>query len=102
MITFKPRNDRVLIEPDPAAQQSPAGLYIPDNAQEKPTYATVLAVGPGAHDGNGVRVPMDIKAGDRVLFAKYSGTKLAQDGKELIILKESDILAVIIEDQPAV
>jgi chaperonin GroES len=91
----KPLHDRVLIERAEAESKTAGGIIIPDNAKEKPAEGKVVAVGEGLRDENGKRIPLDVKKGDRVLFAKWGGAEVKVDGKELIILKESDILAVI-------
>ena len=92
---FKPLADRVLIEPAAAEQKTASGIYIPDTAKEKPAEGKVVAVGEGNRDDNGKRVPLDVKKGDHILFAKWGGTEVKVDGKELIILKETDILAIV-------
>ncbi len=91
----RPLHDRVLVERLEAESKTAGGIIIPDTAKEKPAEGKVVSVGEGARDESGKRVPMDVKVGDRILFAKWGGTEVKLDGKELIILKESDILAVI-------
>ena len=91
----RPLHDRVLIERIEAESKTAGGIIIPDTAKEKPAEGKVIAVGEGARDEHGKRVHLDVKKGDRVLFAKWGGTEVKVDGKELIILKESDILAII-------
>ncbi|MGH9199256.1 MAG: co-chaperone GroES [Acidimicrobiia bacterium] len=91
---LKPLADRVLVRAEESEEALPSGLVIPDTAKEKPQEGTVLAVGPGAFV-EGQRVPMDVKAGDRIIFSKYGGTEVKVDGEELLILSERDILAVI-------
>lgn len=91
----RPLHDRVLIERVEAESKTAGGIIIPDNAKEKPSEGKVISVGEGLRDENGKRVALDVKKGDRVLFAKWGGTEVKVDGKELIILKESDILAII-------
>jgi chaperonin GroES len=91
----KPLADRVVIRALEEAEQMRGGLYIPDTAKEKPQQGEVIAVGPGKFDENGNRVPMDVKAGDKVLYGKYSGTEVTVGGEQLLILRESDVLAVI-------
>lgn len=91
----RPLHDRVLVERLEAESKTAGGIIIPDTAKEKPAEGKVVSVGEGARDESGKRVPMDVKIGDRILFAKWGGTEVKLDGKELIILKESDILAVI-------
>jgi len=91
----KPLHDRVLVERIEAESKTAGGIIIPDTAKEKPAEGRVVAIGDGARDEAGKRIALDVKAGDRVLFAKWGGTEVKVDGKELIILKESDILAII-------
>ena len=91
----RPLHDRVLIERIEAESKTSGGIIIPDNAKEKPAEGKVVAVGEGLRNEDGDRIKLDVKKGDRVLFAKWGGTEVKVDGKELIILKESDILAVI-------
>jgi chaperonin GroES len=85
----------VLIEPVEQEEQTSSGLYIPETAKEKPQEGNVIAVGSGRRDEDGKRVEMDVKTGDRVLFAKYAGTEVKIEGKKLLIMKESDILAIV-------
>lgn len=92
---IKPLADRVLIEPAPAEEKTVSGLYIPDNAKEKPMQGTVVAAGPGKKDENGKSIAMDVKVGDKVLYGKYSGTEVTVDGKEYLIVRESDIFAIL-------
>lgn len=89
-VNVKPLADRVLIEPALAEEKTASGIIIPDTAKEKPQKGTVIAVGPGKVDE-----PMTVKVGDNVLYGKYSGTELAIDGKEYLIMRESDIYAII-------
>lgn len=91
----RPLHDRVIIERIEAESKTAGGIIIPDTAKEKPAEGKVVAVGEGLRDDHGKRVALDVKKGDRVLFAKWGGTEVKVDGQELIILKESDILAVI-------
>ena len=91
----RPLHDRVLVERIEAESKTAGGIIIPDTAKEKPAEGKVVAVGEGARDESGKRIQLDVKKGDRVLFAKWGGTEVKVDGQELIILKESDILAVI-------
>jgi chaperonin GroES len=91
---LQPLEDRVVIEPSEEAESMRGGLYIPDTAKEKPTQGEVIAVGPGRVE-KGVRVPMDLKVGDKVIYGKYSGTPFQLDGDEVIIIKASDVLAKI-------
>ncbi|WP_119459260.1 co-chaperone GroES [Rhodospirillaceae bacterium SYSU D60014] len=94
-MTFRPLHDRVLIRRVEEDQKSAGGIIIPDTAKEKPMQGEVLAVGPGARNEKGEVTPLDVKAGDRVLFGKWSGTEVRMDGEELLIMKESDIMGVI-------
>ncbi|MBO9370823.1 MAG: co-chaperone GroES [Chloroflexi bacterium] len=97
-VNLKPLGDRVIVEPLEEEVQTFAGgqLILPDTAKEKPQQGKVLAVGPGRRDDEGKRIPMEVKVGDVVVYAKYSGTTFkTRDGKELLILKESDILAIV-------
>ena len=94
-INLRPLGDRVLIEPIEQEEVTASGLYIPDTAKEKPQQGNVLAVGEGRRDEDGERIEMDVKVGDKVLFSKYAGTEIKIDGKKLLIMKESDILAII-------
>ena len=89
-----PLADRVVIKALEETEQMRGGLYIPDTAKEKPQQGEIVAVGPGRFD-EGKRVPMDVKVGDKVLYGKYSGTEVTVDGEQLLILRESDVLAVI-------
>ncbi len=91
----KPLADRVVVRALEETEQMRGGLYIPDTAKEKPQQGEVVAVGPGKYDDNGKRVPMDVKAGDKVLYGKYSGTEVSVGGEQLLILRESDVLAVL-------
>ena len=90
--TISPLEDRVVIRPAEEGESMRGGLYIPDTAKEKPTQGEVLAVGPGRFE-KGARVPVDLKVGDTVIYGKYSGTPFTIDGKEVMILKASDVLA---------
>ncbi len=92
---FRPLHDRVVVRRIEADQKTAGGIIIPDTAKEKPQEGEVLAVGPGTRDETGKTVPLDLKAGDRVLFGKWSGTEVRIDGEDLLIMKESDILGVI-------
>lgn len=92
---LKPLGGRVIIEPIEQEEMTAGGIILPETAKEKPQEGHVLAVGPGDRDDKGVRVPMDVKAGDKVLFAKYSGTEIKMDGKKLLIMRESDLLAIV-------
>jgi chaperonin GroES len=92
---FRPLHDRVVIRRVEEEEKSRGGIIIPDTAKEKPMEGEVVAAGPGARGEDGKIQPMDVKAGDRVLFGKWSGTEVKLDGEELIIMKESDIMGVI-------
>ena len=95
---FRPLHDRVVVKRIDAEDKSAGGIIIPDTAQEKPSQGEVIAVGPGGRDDNGKLIAIDLKAGDRVLFGKWSGTEVKIDGQELLIMKESDIMGVL--DEP--
>ena len=92
---FRPLHDRVVVKRIDAEEKSAGGIIIPDTAKEKPQEGEVIAVGPGARDESGKLVPLDVKAGDRVLFGKWSGTEVKIDGEDLLIMKESDVMGVI-------
>jgi chaperonin GroES len=92
---FRPLGDRVVVKRVTEETKSAGGIIIPDTAQEKPQEGEVVAVGPGARDDNGKTVPMELKAGDRILFGKWSGTEVKIDGQELLIMKESDVMGVL-------
>jgi chaperonin GroES len=93
---FRPLHDRVVVRRLEAEEKSKGGIIIPDTAKEKPQEGEVVAVGPGGRDENGKLVAMGVKAGDRVLFGKWSGTEVKLDGEELLIMKESDIMGVVV------
>jgi chaperonin GroES len=95
MAKIRPLNDRIIVRRTEEEEQMRGGLYIPDTAKEKPQEGEVIAVGNGKILNNGERVAMDIKAGDKVLFGKYSGTEIKLDGEEYLILREDDVLGVI-------
>jgi chaperonin GroES len=95
MAGFRPLHDRVLVKRIEADEKTAGGIIIPDTAKEKPIEGEVLAVGPGARDENGRVWPLDVTVGNRVLFAKWSGTEVLIDGEERVIMKETDILGVI-------
>jgi chaperonin GroES len=97
---FRPLHDRVLIRRVEAEEKTSGGIIIPDTAKEKPMEGEVVSVGPGARGEDGKVQPLDVKAGDRVLFGKWSGTEVKLDGEDLIIMKESDIMGVL--DQTAI
>ena len=92
---FRPLHDRVVLRRIEEDERTPGGIIIPDTAKEKPQQGEVIAVGPGACDEQGQVQPLDVKAGDRVLFGKWSGSEIKIDGEELLIMKESDILGVL-------
>ncbi|MFQ5535907.1 MAG: co-chaperone GroES [Gemmatimonadota bacterium] len=92
---IQPLADRVVVKPLEEAEQMRGGLYIPDTAKEKPSQGEIVAVGPGKLSDDGTRLEMDVKVGDRVLYGKYAGTDVTLDGEEYLILRESDVLAVI-------
>ena len=92
---FRPLHDRVVVKRIDAEEQTKGGIIIPDTAKEKPQEGEIVAVGPGGRDENGKLIAMDVKAGDRVLFGKWSGTEVKLDGEELLIMKESDIMGVL-------
>ena len=94
-LNLKPLADRLVVEPKEKEQTTPSGLVLPETAKEKPQEGEILAVGPGRRDDDGNRIEMDVAVGDKVLYAKYGGTEVKVDGKKLLILKESDILAII-------
>lgn len=94
-LKFRPLHDRVVVKRIDAEERSKGGIIIPDTAKEKPQEGEVVAVGPGGRDENGKLITMDLKAGDRVLFGKWSGTEVKLEGDELLIMKESDIMGVI-------
>ena len=94
-MSFRPLGDRVLVRRLEEEAKTKGGIIIPDTAKEKPQEGEVVAVGPGARDEDGKRVAMDVKAGDRILFGKWSGTEVKIDGEDLIIMKESDVLGLL-------
>jgi chaperonin GroES len=94
-MAFKPLHDRVLVRRVESDDKTKGGLIIPDTAKEKPAEGEIVAVGAGARDEDGDRIALDVKAGDRILFGKWSGTEITLDGEELLIMKESDILGII-------
>ena len=97
---FRPLHDRVVVRRVTAEEKTRGGIIIPDTAQEKPMEGEVIAVGPGARNETGEIVALDVKAGDRILFGKWSGTEIKLDGDDLLIMKESDIMGII-EGSPA-
>ena len=94
---LKPLGNRVVIEPVEKEDITAGGIVLPETAKEKPQEGLVLSVGPGERDEDGDYIPMDVKEGDKVLFAKYAGTEIKVDGKKLLILRESDLLAIVEE-----
>ncbi len=98
---FRPLHDRVLVRRIEEEQRTKGGIIIPDTAKEKPQQGEVLAVGPGSRDETGKLVPLDVKVGDKVLFGKWSGTEVKIEGEELLIMKESDILGILEEEESA-
>ncbi len=96
-MTLKPLGNRVVIEPIEQEDITSGGIVLPETAKEKPQKGTILSIGPGERDEDGKYIPMDVKEGDTVLFAKYAGTEIKVDGDKLLILKESDILAIVLE-----
>jgi chaperonin GroES len=96
---FRPLHDRVVVKRIEAEEKSAGGIIIPDTAKEKPQQGEVVAVGPGGRDEAGKLIPIDVKAGDRILFGKWSGTEVKIDGVEYLIMKESDIMGVL-EEKP--
>lgn len=96
-VKLKPLADRVVVEPLEEEQKTATGVYLPDSAQERPSKGTIIAIGPGRLDENGKRIAMEVKVGDKVLYAKYGGTEVKVGEKDLLVLKESDILAVMQE-----
>ena len=94
-ISVKPLGNRVVVEPIEQEDVTALGIVLPDTAKEKPQQGMVLAAGPGERDDNGKRIELDVKVGDKVLFAKYAGTELKLDGKKLLILRETDLLGIV-------
>lgn len=94
-VNIRPLGDRVVVEPIEQEEVTSSGLYLPETAKEKPQQGLILAAGLGRRDDDGKRIEMDVKVGDKILFAKYAGTEVKMDGKKLLIMKEADILGVI-------
>jgi chaperonin GroES len=94
-INLKPLGNRLVVEPLEQEELTPGGIILPETAKEKPQKGTVLSSGPGDRDEDGKRIPMDVKVGDVVLYAKYSGTEIKLDSKKLLILRETDVLAIV-------
>ena len=94
-LKLRPLGDRVWVEPIEREETTASGIVLPETAKEKPMEGKILAVGPGARDEQGQRQPLDVKVGDRVLFAKYAGTEIKHDGVKYLIMRESDLLAIV-------
>ena len=94
-MSLKPLGNRVVVEPEEQEEITAGGIVLPETAKEKPQKGNVLSVGPGERDEDGKRIPMDVATGDKVLFAKYAGTEIKVEGQKLLILKESDLLAIV-------
>jgi len=94
-MNLKPLADRLVVEPIEQEDVTAGGIILPETAKEKPQQGKVIAAGPGRTDEDGKRIPMDVNVGDKVLYAKYSGTEIKMDGKKVLILRESDILAIV-------
>ena len=94
-MAFRPLHDRVLVRRVEAEEKTAGGIIIPDSAQEKPSEGEVVAIGEGTRDDDGDRIPLYVKAGDRILFGKWSGTEIKIDGEDLLIMKESDIMGIM-------
>jgi chaperonin GroES len=94
-MNLKPLADRLVVEPIEQEEVTAGGIILPETAKEKPQQGKVIAAGPGRTDDDGERIAMEVKVGDKVLYAKYSGTEIKMDGKKLLILRESDILAIV-------
>ena len=94
-LKFRPLHDRIVVKRIDAEEKTAGGIIIPDSAKEKPSQGEVVSVGPGARDEAGKLVPLDVKAGDRVLFGKWSGTEVKLDGTDYLIMKESDVMGIV-------
>jgi len=94
-MNIKPLGDRVVIKPAPAEEKTKGGIILPDTAKEKPVVGEILAVGPGRRTDEGKIIPLDIKVGDKVLYGKYSGTEVALNGNEVLIMREADIFGIV-------
>ena len=94
-LKLRPLADRLVVEPIEREDMTAGGIYVPETAKEKPQEGKVLAVGPGRKDDDGKRIPMDVKVGDRVLYARYAGSEVKLEDKKVLIIKESDILAIL-------
>jgi chaperonin GroES len=95
-LKLRPLADRLVVEPTEQEEMTASGIYVPETAKEKPQEGKVIAAGPGRKDDDGKRIPMDVAEGDRVLFARYAGTEVKLEDKKYLILKESDILAILV------
>ena len=96
-LKFQPQGDRVLVEAAPAEERTAGGIIIPDTAKEKPQEGRVVEVGPGKQDEDGKRIGMEVKVGDKVMFKKWGGTEVKVEGKEMLLVKEEDVLAIVEE-----
>lgn len=94
-MNLKPLGDRLVVKPSEQEEQTASGIFLPETAKEKPQQGSVVAVGPGGRKENGERIAMDVAEGDLVLYARYAGTTIKVDGEEILILKESDVLAIV-------
>jgi chaperonin GroES len=94
-MNLKPLADRVVVRPSKAEEKTKGGIIVPDTAKEKPVWGEVIAAGPGRTSDDGKHIPVEVKVGDRVLYGKYSGTEVTIDGEELLIMRESDIFAIM-------
>jgi chaperonin GroES len=94
-MAYRPLGDRLLVRPKESEEKTKSGIVLPDSAKEKPQEGSVIATGDGARDENGKKIPMEVKKGDVVLYSKYAGTEVKIDGKEHLIIKESDVLAIV-------
>jgi len=95
MIKLKPLHDRIAVEAAEQEEKTAGGIIIPDTAKEKPMQGTVIAVGEGAKDEHGKRIPMDVKVGDKILYGKWSGTEVEVNSKKILIMKESDVMGIL-------
>jgi chaperonin GroES len=93
--TVKPLGDRVFVKVSPSEEKTPGGIFLPDNAKEKPQIGEVVAIGPGKRNDDGSRAPLEVKVGDQVLYSKYAGTDIKLGGEEYVLLSEKDILAAV-------
>jgi chaperonin GroES len=96
-MNLRPLNDRIVVEPLEQEEQTSSGIFLPETAKEKPQQGKVIAAGPGVRDEDGKRLALDVQVGDTVLFAKYAGTEIKMDGKKYLIMKESDVLGVMLK-----